>query len=61
MTFFFPFLRFGLLQEDIYLGAEKWKKASVELSDALIHITKPLQEILMVLISEFDDNTSFGC
>ena len=32
------------------LAAEMWKKASVEISDALIHITKPLLVILITLI-----------
>ena len=33
---------------DLSLGAEMWKKASVEISDALIHITMPLLIILML-------------
>ena len=33
------------------LGAEMWRKTSVEISDALIYITVPLLLILITLIS----------
>ena len=35
------------------LGAERWREASVELSDALIHITWTLLEILMLACYSF--------
>ena len=37
-------------QEDVRLGTEMWRKASIDLSDALIYITMPLLVILMTLI-----------
>ena len=48
----------------ICLDAETWKKASVELSDALIHITVPLLVILspldfLLFLSPFCPNSGF--
>ena len=46
------------------LGAERWREASVELSDALIHITVPLLVILspldfLLFLSPFCPNSGF--